>query len=98
MDSDKRLEYFNKYLIASTLVVAIVKIIISTLTLPDVLALILIPVISLAARVVDYKYPKRPDLFSEIELLNIRIHDVETKTDELESDMTGVKFGLKQRS
>lgn len=98
MDSDKRLEQVNKYLIVSTLVITIVKMILSTLTTQDAFSVSSILIILLGARVVDYKYPKRPDLFSDVELLNIRIADMESKFDNLEHDMTGVKFGLKTRN
>ena len=98
MDSDKRLEQVSKYLIISTLVIATVKMILSTLTTQDVIGLSLVLIISQAARVVDYKYPKRPDLFSEVELLNNKIAELESKFDNLEHDMTGVKFGLKTRT
>lgn len=98
MDSDKSLEQVNKYLIVSTLVITIVKMILSTLTTQDVIGLSLVLIISQAARVIDYKYPKRPDLFSDVEHLNIRIADMESKFENLEHDMTGVKFGLKTRS
>ena len=98
LDSDKRLEQVNKYLIVSTLVITIVKMILSTLTTQDAFSVSSILIILLGARVVDYKYPKRPDLFSDVELLNIRIADMESKFDNLEHDMTGVKFGLKTRN
>jgi hypothetical protein len=96
--SDKSLEQVSKYLIISTLVIAIVKLILSTLTTQDVLCILAILTVSQAARVLDYKYPKRPDLFSEVESLHKKISDIESKYDVLENDMTGVKFGLKTRS
>jgi len=95
---DKRLEQVNKYLIVSTLVITIVKMILSTLTTQDVLGLSLVLIIYQASRVLDYKYPKRPDLFSEVQSLRERIFELESKFDGLEHDMTGVKFGLKTRN
>lgn len=98
MDSDKRLEQVSKYLIVSTLVIALVKLILSTLTTQDVICILAILIVSQAARVVDFKYPKRPDLFSEVESLQKKLADMESKFDGLEHDMTGVKFGLKTRN
>lgn len=68
-----------------------VKLLMSTLNIPDAIGLLVVASVSLAAKVVDYKYPKRPDFYSDLELLK-------SKVDELEHDMTGVKFGLKTRN
>ncbi len=84
-------------IILFTILIGLVKISMSTLTTPDGLGLFIILTVSLAARVVDYKYPKRPDLFSDMLQAQMQIESMKVKIENLESEMTGVRFGLKQK-
>lgn len=87
---DQRLVMVFEILSILSVIVLVFKLALSSLTLADVMGVVTLLLVSQAARVVDYKYPRRPDLFPQVEELT-------KKVESLEHDMTGVKFGLKSR-
>lgn len=45
-----------------------------------------------ASKVIGYLFPKRPDLFRDINLLHEQIQELIIKNEEIERDVTGLKF------
>lgn len=81
-----------------TILIALVKLSMSTLTIPDGLGIFVILTVSLAARIVDFKYPKRPDLYADMLKAQMDLEDLKTKLSNLNFDVTGLKFGLKHKN
>lgn len=97
LESRKGLAIVLDIIFLFTISIGLVKIFMSTLTTSDGLGLFIILTVSLAARVVDYEYPKRPDLYLEMKNVEIDLTLMKTRIENLESEMTGVRFGLKNR-
>ena len=71
-----------------------IKLIFFGLSLSDCLGALVILITLLALRVILYLYPKRPDLFNEMSLLQEKLNEVITKNEQLERDVTAIKFGM----
>ncbi len=67
------------------------------LTLTDCLGALIILAFTQVARIIDYVYPKRPDLFQELSLVQDELKQIKSKSDDLEHDVTSLKFGLSQK-
>ena len=98
MDSNKGLDKAISILILFTLITVLVKMGLSILTFQDSFGFLIVVSLFLASRITDFLFPKRPDLFLALEKCNNELSEIKSKLDDLESDMTGVKFGLKTRS
>lgn len=46
-----------------------------------------------ALKVIEYLYPKRPDIFNELSLIQDQIKTLTIKNEELERDVTGLRMG-----
>lgn len=46
-----------------------------------------------AKAVTEYLYPKRPDLYKDVEELRALTKEVKTKAESIETDVTALKFG-----
>lgn len=97
LDSNKGLDKSINVVILFTLITVLVKMGLSTLTFQDSFGFLIVVSLFLALRITDYLYPKRPDLFLALEKCNNELSELKSKLDAIESDMTGVKFGLKTR-
>lgn len=73
------------------------KLIFSGLSISDCLGALILLITTQAVRIVDYNFPKRPDLFVEMDALKKLNQDLLQKTDELERDVTGLKFGMARK-
>jgi hypothetical protein len=47
-------------------------------------------------KVVGYLYPKRQDVYADLENLNLELKRLSTKTDELQRDVTATKIGVRR--
>lgn len=72
----------------------LIKLMIMGLNLSDCLGAFVILAAQLVTPIVQNKYPKQPDLFKEITELELRLLTSEAKIDAVESDVTGLKFGM----
>jgi len=70
-----------------TAVTALVKIALAELSIGEALAMLFILALIQASRIIDYKFPERPDLYSEVA-------DYKKRIEELEHDVTALKFGV----
>ena len=50
-----------------------------------------------AAKVIDYLYPKRPDLYTQLKELDSKFQELVLKNEDLERDVTAMKFEGKMR-
>lgn len=67
------------------------------LTLTDCLGALIILAFTQVAMIVDYVYPKRPDLYQELSLVQDELKQIKSKSDDLEHDVTSLKFGISQK-
>ena len=65
-----------------------VKIMLSSLSISEAVAVVGLLSLLQVSRIIDYKFPKRPDLFSEVA-------DYKKRIEELEHDVTALKFRYK---
>lgn len=78
-------------------VVVFMKLALLGITYQESLGALVLLLSLLAAKVIYYKFPKRPDLYSEMSLLQQTMNEYITKVEGLESDVTGLKFnGMKR--
>lgn len=98
LESRKGLVLVIDILLIVTVLIGLVKIALSTLVLSEGLGLFVVLSSLLAARVVDYKFPKRPDLYHDMKQIQDLQSAMLTKIENLESDMTGVRFGLSHKT
>lgn len=87
----------NEYQNPIFLWVLFAKLCFAGLTLTDCLGALIILVTIQAVRVIDYLFPKRPNLFNELSLVQDQINIIKSKSEELEHDVTSLKFGISQK-
>ena len=88
------LNFINEYQAHITIWAVFIKLIFFGLSLSDCLGALVILITLLALRVVLYIYPKRPDLFNEISLVQEQLKEFTIKNEQLERDVTALKFGM----
>jgi hypothetical protein len=69
----------------------------SKITLVDVFACALIMSSFFVNKIVDYYFPKKVDLYKELEELKKSNEVLLLKIEEHESDLTSLKFGIKHK-
>jgi len=79
------------------ILVLLIKLVVYRVSYADCLcAGILLLAIS-AAKAVDYLFPKRPDLYTQLNNLESKVQEIVTKNEDLERDVTAMKFEGKMR-
>lgn len=73
--------------------VLLLKLILVGLSLADALGAFVILGSFIAKTVTDYQFPQRPDLFKEMIDLQNRQSALEAEKDQIQSDLTALKFG-----
>lgn len=74
------------------MLVLLVKLVVYQVSLADCLAAMVLLLAISAAKVIDYMYPKRPDLYTQIKSLESQIDQLVIKNEDLERDVTAMKF------
>jgi len=77
--------------------VLVAKLLYTGLTLSDCLGALVILASMLLSKIVTYLYPKRPDLYHELSLIQQELKVLTSKSDDLGHDVAGLKFGLSQK-
>ena len=78
-------------------VLLMVELILNRLSVWDCLAAAVVVVWSQSEKVVDYLFPKRPDVFNEIQSIRSSVEALQDKSSDLERDVTALKFGQSVR-
>ena len=71
----------------------LVKVSLLNVTYPEAIIYISVLLILLFKPVLEYKYPKRQDLFKEMHELHTQQSLLLNRFEEMESDLTAIKFG-----
>lgn len=88
------LNFANEHQAQITIWAVFIKLIFFGLSLSDCLGALVILVTLLALKVILYIHPKRPDLFNEISLVQEQLKEITTRNEQLERDVTAIKFGI----
>jgi hypothetical protein len=75
----------------------LIKLMLTGLSLTDCLGALAILSAILLAKVVSNKYPKQPDLYQEMAVMQMHIDQLIKDYESVESDLTSLKFGLNHK-
>ena len=78
-------------------VILFIKIIVAGVSFSDCLGLLIVLSAIQLERITSYIYPKRPDLFHEISLVQHDLTELQKKADSTESDVTALKFTTRHK-
>lgn len=77
-------------------IAVLVKLVFFEISFAACLAAFVILVTIQSIKVIDHLFPKRVDLYSELENLKREIDELKAKNERLESITTGLQFGMKR--
>lgn len=83
------MELLVNNLVTILVVLFSIKLLTSNFSIIDALGALIVLSTLLLKHVVDYMFPKREDIFEALKVLNEKI----SKLDDIESDVTALKFG-----
>lgn len=87
---NKHLELIKTHLTQIICAIMVLVIVFSEMTTPESITVLFILTALQAARVIDYKYPERPDLYSQVE-------ELKKKTDEHSVSLLAVQLKENKR-
>ena len=79
------------------MLVLLVKLALYQVSLADCLCVMVLLSFMLAEKIVVYNYPKQPNLYTQQKELESKLQDLVLKNEELERDVTAIKFERSMR-
>ena len=79
------------------ILVLLVKLVVYRVSYADCLAATVLLLAISASKVIDYLYPKRPDLYTQLNSLESQVQSLVIKNEDLERDVTAMKFEGRMR-